>query len=243
VNASDVMTRTVVSVTRETSLEEAARLMVQNRISGLPVLSGDGAVLGMITEGDLLRRVETNTVRHSGWLASFLLPGHVARHYVRSHARKVGEMVGTEVISVSPDTPLAEVVAIMESRRVKRVPVLENGHLVGIVARSDLVKALLKSLPRDEQVPSVTDGQIRERILAEVDKQSWAPRVGVDCAVRNGEIELRGIISDENMRTALCVIAENTPGARGVRDRMICVEPLSGELISAGPDDRPSMPL
>jgi CBS domain-containing protein len=105
----------------------------------------------MITEGDLMRRTETGTDRHVGWLASIVAPGHSARDYVRSRARKVGELIDGEVISVTPDTPLAEIVAIMESRRVKRVPVIENGHLVGIIARADLVRALLKRDRREHQ--------------------------------------------------------------------------------------------
>jgi CBS domain-containing protein len=125
----------------------------------------------------------------------------------------------------------------MESRRVKRVPVIENGHLVGIIARADLVRALLKLLPDNDEAPAVTDAQIRARFLDEVDGQQWAPRVGVDSEVKDGVIELHGLISDERIRTALRVIAENTRGARGIRDHLVCIEPLSGAIVSEGPDD------
>lgn len=239
--ASDVMNRNVVTIKGGASLEDAARIMVQNRVSGLPVVDDQGAVIGMITEGDLMRRAETATAPHSSWLTAFLSAGRVAEDYVRSHARKVDELIGGEVISVTPDSPLAEVVAVMESRRVRRVPVIEGGHLVGIVARADLVRALMKLMPGSGEVPAVADAQIRSRFLKEVDAQQWTPRVGIDCEVKNGVIEIHGLISDERMRAALCVIAENIRGARSIRDHMVCIEPISGSVLSKGSDaERPA---
>jgi len=231
------MNREVVIVSGGASLEDAARLMVQHRISGLPVVNDQGTVIGMITEGDLLKRAETGTAHRASWLAAFVWPGRVAQDYVRSHARKVDELIDGDVISVTPDASLAEVVAIMESRRVKRVPVIDGGHLVGIVARADLVKALAKLIPGSGAAPAVTDAQIRERFLKEVDGQSWTPRVAVDCEVKDGVIDLHGLITDERMRPALRVIAENTKGAHRVRDHLVCIESISGAVVSQGSDD------
>lgn len=183
-----------------------------------------------------MRRAETGTARHASWLATFIAGGRAAQDFVRTHARRVDELIDGEVISVTPDAPLDEIVGIMESRRVKRVPVIENGRVVGIVARADLVSALLKALPGSGQAPAVTDAQIRARFLQEVDGQQWAPRGAIDCGVTDGVIELHGVITDERLRPALRVIAENTHGSRGVRDHMACIEPLSGALISEGSD-------
>jgi CBS domain-containing protein len=234
--ASDVMNRKVVVVMGEASLEEAARLMVEHRISGLPVVDDRGTVKGMITEGDLMRRAETGTARHASWLAAFVATGRTAQDYVRSHARKVAELIDGDVISVTPDASLEEIVAIMESRRVKRVLVIDNGHMVGIVARADLVRALLKVLPGGAKAPAVTDAQIRARFLQEADGQPWAPRGAIDCLVKDGVIELHGFITDDRLRAALRVIAENTSGASGLRDHLVCIEPISGTVLSQGSD-------
>lgn len=155
---------------------------------------------------------------------------------MRSHARRVDELINGEVISVTPDASVEEIVAIMESRRVKRVVVVENGRAVGIVARADLVGALLKALPGSGEGPAVIDAQIRARFLQEVDAQQWAPRGAIECRVKEGVIELHGVITDDRLRPALLVIAENTRGAGGVRDHMVCIEPMSGALISEGSD-------
>jgi CBS domain protein/BON domain-containing protein len=207
--------------------------MVLHRISGVPVGDGAGGVIGMITEGDLLRRAETGTdKRHSGWLRLLLGPGRLAQEYAQSHARKVEEIMTHAVISVSPETPLAEVVALMEARQVKRLAVLENGRLVGVVSRADLLKALTELLPK---VPAsaVSDAEIRTRILAEIEKQPWAPRAGTDVVVKDGTVELRGVVTDEREREALRILAENIAGVERVRDRLVWVEPMSGTVIDA----------
>ena len=231
---SDVMTRAPVTTSPDASLEAAANLMVRMRVSGLPVVDPQGAVVGILTEGDLLRRVELGTAGHRpGWLSSFLAPGRAAHEYVRTHGRKVSEIMTTDVVSTSSDAPLSEVVALMEAQQVKRLPVVQEGHLIGIVSRADLLRALIQLLP-DQRAVSALDVDIRKRVLAEIDKHySWAPRVNINAAVENGVVELRGAVTDDRQRLGLRVIAENTPGVRRVRDRLIWVEPVSGIVIEA----------
>ena len=230
---SDVMTRTPVTTGPDESLEDAVNLMLKTRVSGLPVVDAKGAVVGILTEGDLLRRVELGTARHpAGWLATFLAPGRAARDYIRTHGRKVGEIMTTDVVSASADTPLSEVVALMETQQIKRLPVLEKGRLIGIVSRADLLRALTRLLP-DRCVVATSDVELRKRVLAEVAKHPWAPRANVDATVEDGVVELRGAVTDDQERVGLRVVAENTPGVRAVHDRLIWVEAVSGTVIEA----------
>lgn len=144
---SEIMTEAVVSVTPETSIAEAARLMLQHHISGLPVVDQDGAVVGMLTEGDLLRRAETGTApHHPRWLELLLGSGRLAKEYTRTHARRVGEVMTGDVASVSSQTAVADVVQLMNRRRIKRLPVIDESRLVGIVSRANLVRALVKAI-------------------------------------------------------------------------------------------------
>jgi CBS domain-containing protein len=237
-NAADVMTRNVITTTADASIDDVARLMVLHRFSGVPVVDAEGRVIGMITEGDLLRRAETGTEKqHSGWLKLLLGSGRLAQEYAQAHARKVEEIMTCAVFSVTPDTQLAEVVALMEARRVKRVPVIEGGHLVGLVSRADLLKALTELLPR-VQARAVSDAEIRERVLAEIQRQPWAPRTSTDVAVADGTVELRGVVTDERERESLRILAENVPGVKRIHDRLIWVEPMSGMVIEASSRER-----
>ena len=142
--AADLMTSFVVTVTPDATIEYAAQLMLQHRISGLPVTDSDGAVLGIVTESDLLRRAETGTdKRHARWVSLLIGPGRLAQEYVHTHGRKVGEVMTERVFTVTPETPLADLVALMETKHVKRVPVVDQGRLVGIVSRADVMAALV----------------------------------------------------------------------------------------------------
>jgi CBS domain-containing protein len=231
-NVADVMTHPVISVTPETPIAEVARLMLQNRISGLPVVDPGGTVVGMVTEGDLLRRVETGTERrHARWLEFLISPGRLARDYANANARKAGEVMTEDVAAVTPQDTLAEVVHLMESRHIKRVPVIEAGHLVGIVSRANLVRALVDNLARPASESAATDAELHERVLAEIARQPWGPRASVDVRVVDGVVELYGSITDERERTALQVVAENIPGVKAVRDHLVWVEPISGFVI------------
>lgn len=234
---SDVMTQRLFIVPPEASLAEAASLMLANRISGLPVVDAAGTLIGMLTEGDLIRRAELGTAgRAAGRLSVFLAPGRAAHDYIRTHALKVREVMTDEVVSISPDAPLTDVVQIMESQQVKRLPVLADGRLVGIVSRADLLRALTHLLP-ERTVTAIADVELRKRVLAEIDKQPWAPRACIDATVKDGIVELRGAVTDDRERAGLRVIAENTPGVRAVHDRLIWIEPYSGAVIQVPRSD------
>ena len=237
--ASDVMSRNILSVGRDAPIAQAIQLMLDNQISGLPVIDA-GRLVGILTEGDLLRRSETGTERHRPrWLEILMGPGRLAGEYVRTHGRKVEEIMTRDLVSVTPDTPLDEIVALMERRRVKRVPVLDGDAPVGIVSRADLLRALARTLD-EEPVAVVGDDEIRERILAELAKVSWVPRDGLTITVGDGAVGLDGVILDEKEREALRIAVENVPGVRAVEDRLVWVEPVSGTIIDAPQTARPA---
>ena len=243
---SDIMTHPVITVTPETTVAEAAELMIGHRISGLPVVDAAGGVVGIVTEGDLLRRAETGTERRRArWLEFLIAPGRLASEYAHANGRRVGEVMTDTVLSVAPDDPVADIIELMERRRIKRVPVItqgtalgtDQGRLVGIVSRANLVWALVRNLPRSDDPHPASDREIRDQILAEIAKQPWGPRASVDVRVENGVVELRGAVTDDRERPALRVLAENVPGVKEVRDRLTWVEPLSGFVVPAdGPD-------
>jgi CBS domain-containing protein len=237
--ASDVMTRDVITVGREASVANAIRLMLDNNISGLPV-SDNGKVVGILTEGDLLRRSETGTERQRPrWLEILMGPGRMAGEYVRTHGRKVEAIMTTDLISVAGDTPLDEVVGLMERRRIKRVPVIEGGVLVGVVSRLDLLRVLLRTIEAQHSEDR-GDDDIREQILAELAKAAWVPRDGLSISVKDGVVDLNGVILEEKEREALRVVAENVSGVRAVQDHLIWIEPVSGTVIEPPAHDRPA---
>lgn len=236
--ACDVMQREVITVTPETAIKDAVHLMIDRHIGGLPVIDEAGTPVGILSEGDLLRRVELGTERRlPAWRTWIAAPGREALNYVRSHARRVGELMTVPVICVAPDTDLADIVALMESHRIKRVPVIEKGRIAGIITRADLLRALEGLLPRAETRP-VADEELRRRVLASLKGQPWTHRISVDVKVENGVIELIGLVTDEREREGIRVLAENTPGARAVIDHLLWIERMSGIPIDP-PADTP----
>jgi CBS domain-containing protein len=240
--ASDIMTREPVSVTPEATIVEAARLMLQHRVSGLPVTDGKGAVIGVFTEGDLLRRIETGTERRrSRWLELLVGPGRLAGDYIDAHARKVGEVMTSEVIVAAPGDDLADIVDVMEKQHIKRLPVVRGGRLVGIVSRADLVRALVHSLAKEAASgagKAATDEEIHGHIVGIIDKEPWGPRFSIEVAVKDGVVHLNGTVTDDRERTALTVAAENVPGVKAVRDHLVWVEPTSGFVVGAEGETR-----
>jgi CBS domain-containing protein len=204
-------------------------LMLQNKISGLPVADAKGQLVGMVTEGDFLRRGELGTRRQrSRWLEFLLGPGRLADEYVQSSGRKVSQVMTPDPKSITPQTPLEEVVRVMERHRIKRLPVVHDGKVVGIVSRSDLLNALARVV-REVKPVAGDDATIREQIIAECANQPWAPHINV--AVRDGVVRLSGVITDDRARQAFIVAAENVPGVKAVQDQLAWIEPTSGMVF------------
>ena len=231
--AQDVMSRPVFSTTPTDSVTNAIRVMLQNHISGLPVIDAEGRLQGMITEGDFLRRAETATQRQRPrWIAFLAGPGRLADEYVHTHGRKVGEIMTPEPVTVAEETPLEEVVSLMEKRRIKRVPVMKGDKVVGIISRANLLYALA-GLARQAKPVSLDDRAIRDRLYAELQGQSWAPTGSLDVIVHDGVVELWGTITDERERQATIVAAENIPGVKHVDDHLAWIEPMTGTVVEA----------
>ncbi|WP_137934463.1 CBS domain-containing protein [Mesorhizobium comanense] len=226
-----VMTSPVVGIEPSASIADAARLMLSRKISGLPVIQSDGTLVGIISEGDFLRRGELGTKRkRSRWLEFLVSPGKVADEYVHANGRRVDEVMSDSVVTTAREASLEDVVELMADHHVKRLPVVENGKVVGIIARSDLLRALLRVLP-ERDATDVGDEQIRQSILAELASQTWARNSLIHVNVDKGVAELSGPIFDERERQAALVAAENIAGVKAVTDHLLWVEPLSGMMI------------
>ncbi len=231
----DVMTRNVISIAEGEAVLNAINAMLQNRISGLPVVDNQGNLAGMVTEGDFLRRGEIGTQRRRPkWLEFLVGPGRLADEYVHASGRKVEEVMTVDPVTVSEGDTLETVVELMERRHIKRLPVLRDGKIVGIVSRANLMLALV-SLARDKEAPASGDAAIRERVLAAFEKQRWAPQVNV--VVKNGIADLWGTIMDERERRACLVTAENVAGVTEVHDHLVWVEPMSGMAFPSAEDE------
>jgi CBS domain-containing protein len=225
--ARDVMTSSVVAIDEGATVGEAISRMAEARVSGLPVIDGAGHLAGVLTEGDLLRRSETGTEKTlSRWAAFFSGPGGNAEAFVRAHSRKVADLMSRDLVTTTPDAPLADVVGLMEQRHVKRVPVLQDGKLVGIVARADVVRMLGRAIAaaKPETDP---DEVLRARIYAALRGQKWLTE-GVQVRVEGGRAILEGVVTDDRVRDAVRVAVENVPGVQGVDDQVTWVDPTLG---------------
>lgn len=231
----DVMTRNVISIAPSETVLNAVNAMLQNRISGLPVVNDQGNLVGMVTEGDFLRRGELGTQRRRPkWLEFIVGPGRLADEFVHASGRKVEEVMTVDPVTVSEDDLLETVVELMERRHIKRLPVLRDAKMVGIVSRANLMLALA-SLARDKGTPAGDDAAIRDRVLAAFEKQRWAPQVNV--VVKSGVADLWGTIMDERERRACLVATENVAGVIAVHDHLVWVEPMSGMAFPSSEDE------
>jgi CBS domain-containing protein len=227
--AVDVMTTNVITVDPDTSVQALATLLSERGISGVPVVDKENRLVGIVSEGDLMHRAETGTERRttrrrSRWLDSIGSDQEAARDYIKAHARTVSDIMTRDVISVSDTTDLADVATLLETRRIKRVPVLRDGKIVGIVSRANLVRAL--AITRSEPAAEVDsdDRTIREKLLAELKGQEWVHMWAADIIVRDRVVHLW--FSDDRSddeRQALRVAAENIPGVRKVEEHIVPV--------------------
>jgi len=196
-------------------------------------VGADGNLLGIVTEGDFLRRAETATERRRPrWLNFLVGPGRLADEYVQTHTRKIADVMTSEPYTITEDTSLDEVVTLMEKHRIKRLPVVRKKQVVGIVSRANLLHALASVAP-SASAPAATDEIIHKDLLIELQHEKWAPVGFLNVIVRNGVVDLWGTITDERERQALIVATQNTPGVKGVQDHLVWVEPTLGVVIGA----------
>ena len=233
----DVMTYGAIGVPETATLSEAVETMLRSRVSALFVFDADHALVGVLSEGDLLRRAELGTdTKRARWLEFLLSGGRLAESYVHAHGRKVGEIMTAKAVTISEDADLSQAVDLMLHRNIKRLPVLRGEEVVGVISRSDLLKGLLASLPKPEA--GHPDAEIKAAIQAELDKLGWAPRASVRVEVMNGVVTFEGAITDERLRSGLKVIAENTPGVKEVHDHMCWIEPNSGFYLPSDEEEQ-----
>jgi len=230
------MTRKVITVGTAASIVEAANIMLENHVSGLPVIDETGKLVGIVSQGDFIRRAEIGTQRKRGrWLKVLLGPGKAASDFVREQGRKVGEIMTLDPCTVTEDAALSDVVQLMEHHHVKRLPVLRGDQLVGIVTRSNLLQAVAE-LAREVPDPTADDDHIRNHIITSIEKADWAP-FGLGVIVRNGNVHLSGVITNEQSRQAAIVAAENVAGVKKVHDHLCWVEPTSGMYLNSQEDE------
>jgi CBS domain-containing protein len=219
--AMDVMVRDVLTVKPEDSVADAVKLLVAHDISALPVVDGAGTVVGLISEADLVHRDEIGTGKRRAWWVEALTPAStLAEEFAKSHGRHVAEVMSTDVVSASPDATLGEIAALLERHRIKRVPILQDGRLVGIVSRSNLIQALASSVAGQG---SGTDGdrKIRLELLNRLGGQPWTDFGARNVIVSGGVVHMWGLVGSEEERKALVALAEEVPGVTRVSDEMI----------------------
>jgi CBS domain-containing protein len=234
--AHQVMTRPVITVTPETTVLEAANTMLQRHISGLPVVDATGKLVGIVSEGDFIRRSEIGTGRKRGRFLKFILgPGKAATDFVHEHGHKVGEIMTPEPFTITEDTTLERIVALMEKNNVKRLPVTRGDKIVGIVSRSNLLQAVA-SLAREIPDPTADDDHIRNRVIDAIEKNDWCP-FGLSVIVRDGIVHLSGVITEERSRKAAIVAAETVTGVTKVHDHLCWVDTMSGMYLNSPEDD------
>ena len=219
--AMDIMTSEVITVEEDATVQAAAELMAEHGISALPVVDKDTRVIGIVSEGDLLHRAETATEqRRSWWLEMMTSTNQLAGEYIKSHSAKVTDVMTRDVISVTDTTPVADIAVLLETHRIKRVPVLRDGRLAGIVSRANLVRALAMTINERASSTEADDENIRNKLLAELKAQKWAEVSPANVTVKDGVVHLWSSYLSEQEKRALVVAAENIPGVRRVEDHM-----------------------
>jgi CBS domain-containing protein len=221
----DVMTSEVISVDENATVPAVARLLAKRGISAVPVVDKDKRVIGMVSEGDLLHRAETGTERRrSWWLDMMASTNKLAGDYIKSHSGKVKDVMTRNIISVTETTPVADIALLLETNRIKRVPVVRDGKLVGIVSRANLVRALAMTIDEPPSAAQADDRKIRDRLLAELKAQRWAEVAPANVTVKDGVVHLWSSYLSEQEKRALVIAAENIPGVRRVEDHMRRIE-------------------
>jgi CBS domain-containing protein len=226
--ARDIMAVNVVTVGPEASVRQVADILFKNRISALPVVDEHGALIGIVSEGDLTRRAELETDdRRSWWLGIFARKSEekLAIEYVKSHGRKVKDVMTRKVVTAGPATSLRDIAALLEKNRIKRVPIVASGKVVGIVSRANLVQALA-SLHEGSRQSAASDSMIRKKIMAQFKSAQWSRHALLNATVQAGTVKLWGIVDSEAEKAAARVAAEQVAGVRAIENNVV-VQPVA----------------
>jgi len=225
--AADIMNSDVITARPDQSVSEVAEILLKNRISGVPVLDAAGDLVGMVSEGDLMRRADVGTERHRSWWLRLLMGREgLAQEFVKEHGRKVDDIMTREVITASPEASLGELADLLERNCIKRVPIVRNRKVLGIVSRANLLQWLASLRKQINVEKPVGDLKLRDTVLSRLKAEPWARTALVNVTVHNGVIDLWGIVDTQNEKKAMRVAAEVTPGVRSVNDGLI-VRPIA----------------
>jgi CBS domain-containing protein len=224
-NAADVMVTSVIAIDPTAYVEEVAAVLLANRISAVPVIDREGELVGIVSEGDLMRRVEAGTERRRSWWLEFFSAKQVlANDYVRSHSRRVADIMTHSVITATPDTPLREIANLLERNRIKRVPIVQGGKVVGIVSRANLVQALASMPKTNTPTAKVGDSEIRKVVVERLSTEPWQPSM-LNVTVHDGTVVLWGFVTSDAEKKAARVAVENVPGVRGIDNNLMIPPP------------------
>ena len=218
--AMDVMVHDVATVSPEDDIADVIKLLAEHDISALPVVDGDDRVIGVVSEADLIHREEISTGKHRPWWLEALTPAStLANEFAKSHGRRVSELMSTDVVSASEDTPLGQIATLLEKHRIKRIPILRDGRLIGIVSRANLIQALASSLP--QVATGDSDRKIRIELLDRLHDQTWTDFGSRNIIVSGGVVHLWGLVGSPEEHKALVALAEGVPGVVKVSDETI----------------------
>ncbi len=218
-HAFDIMTSPVITAGPNATILEIVRLMLENRISALPIINREGMLIGLVSEGDLIRRSEIGARDYKSWWLS-AIGGSItlAEEFVKSHGIKASEIMTEDVITVGPDTRIWEIASTLERKKIKRVPVIQDRKLVGIVSRANLLQALAAQQEKQPAQPSASDRAIREALMSSLDKEPWSDTSHLNVVVIDGVVHYWGLVPSKAQSKALQVAAENVPGVKDVVD-------------------------
>ena len=219
--AKDIMTENVVTVKPETSVIEIAKLLVERQISAVPVVDNENRILGIVSEGDLMRRPETETETHrSWWLQAVTDQEMLAREYAKSHGLDAQTVMTQDVVTVTENTSLADIARTLETNRIKRVPVVRDDQLVGIVSRANIIQALAAKKSRIDADVHVGDDRIRSELLETLKNEPWTSSATLNIVVNEGVVHLYGFVASHAERRAVAVAAQNVVGVRSIEDHL-----------------------
>jgi CBS domain-containing protein len=234
--ARDIMSQPVITVDPDEEVADVAQILLDNRISAVPVVA-NGRLVGIVSEGDLLRRHETGTERRrrSWWLRLLSPVDEMAREYIQAHGLRARDVMTTPVVTIGEETTVAEIANLLENERIKRVPVIRDGEVIGIVSRANLLQAVAAQARRPAPEEDADDSRIAQAVRERIRAAPWAAPLVISPTVVDGHVELWGLVRSETQRQALLVLAERTPGVRGVTDHLELWDPRSTQVSATRP--------